>query len=142
MKTVLLASFLLLLLPVNKSPRHYVNGDQPSPAQTPFQVYQAYRAAFEHAQDFTPLRPYLAASVLAQIEAAPLPNHPRLFAMAKEAAAVWQVTLVTDTALSTGDHVLAVQGVDSKDRPLVGSVELRLETDAWKIVRETWRHPQ
>jgi Flp pilus assembly protein TadG len=110
--------------------------------QTPTEVYTAYRAAFEHATDFTPLRPFLAASVLAQVDATPTATRPQLFTAVKATSQVRRITGITETTLVTGDHVLTVQGVDARDQPLLGVVELRREADSWKIVRETWRHPQ
>ncbi len=108
--------------------------------QTPMQMYTAYRAVFEHATDFEGLRSFLSADARAKITALPAADRPAAFTLLKHTAAAWQITLVTDTELSTGGHVLLLMGVDGADRPLRGVVELTREGDAWKIVRETWQH--
>lgn len=106
--------------------------------QTPSQVYLAYREAFPKATSLEALQPYLAAQVAAKAAAVPTAERPTVLATLKTLNTAFQVHVIAEMDTVDGTHVMIVDGVDSGDKPIRGTVEMVKEPAGWKLSKETW----
>src|SRR5215471_11073324 len=79
-------------------------------------VYLAYRAALATAKTMEAVRPYLAASAVAQVDATPAEAKPTLLGTLKQLAAA-NVTVIAETDAGS-THLLIVDGISGDDRPV------------------------
>jgi len=107
-------------------------------AQTPTQVYMAYRAAFDKATKVDDIKPFQSKSVRAQIDATPAGQRDEFFKMMKAMGAMKSVKVAKETVTGTG-ATLSVDAINPGDVKMTCDVTLVKEDGAWKIEGENWK---
>jgi hypothetical protein len=74
---------------------------------------------------------------VAQIEATPAGERPKMFGMLKIMGALTGVKVVKETLTPKG-ATLTVEGIDSDKKKSIGTVEIVKQNGAWKLGSENW----
>lgn len=108
------------------------------PAQTPAEVFLAYRAALARATSYAELLPFMDAKVRGVIEGLQDDQRSGMFELLKKFAGTFTEVSVTRETVTDGTAVLTLAGKDLKDQPATGSVPMTKEADGWKVGTEKW----
>jgi hypothetical protein len=107
-------------------------------AQTPTQVYMAYRAAFDKATKGDDIKPFQSKKVHAEMDAMPAADRGEMFKMIKSMGTMKSVKVVKETLTATG-ATLSVDGINPGNVKMTCEVSLVKEDGAWKIDSEAWK---
>lgn len=107
-------------------------------AQSPTDVFLAYRAALANATSYSELLPFMEAKGRTTIEALPEQQRSGMFDLLKKFAGTFTEVSVTKEAITEDTAVLTLAGKDPKGQPATGTVPLTREPDGWKVGTERW----
>lgn len=107
-------------------------------AQTPTEVFQAYRSTLVKATSFNELLPFMDARGRAMIEALPEAQRAGMFDLMKKFAGTYSDVTVAGEKINGDTAILSLSGRDPKDQPATGSVPMTKEATGWKVGTEKW----
>ena len=107
-------------------------------AQTPSQVYTAYRAAFDKATREDDIKPFQSKKVRDEFDAMPAAQRADMFKMMKAMGTMASVKVVKETLTPTG-ATLSVDAINPSKVKMTCEVTLVKEDGAWKIAHENWQ---
>jgi hypothetical protein len=107
-------------------------------AQTPSQVYMAYRAAFDKATKADDIKAFQSKAVRAQMDATPPADRAEFFKMIKAMSTMASVKVAKETLTPTG-ATLMVDAINPAKVKMTCEVTLVKEDGAWKIDKENWQ---
>ena len=108
------------------------------PAQSPTEVFLAYRAALTRATSYSELLPFMEAQGRATLEALPEQQRTGMFDLLRKFAGTFTEVSVVKETITDDNAVLALAGKDPKGQPATGTVPLSTEADGWKVGTEKW----
>lgn len=106
--------------------------------QSGTEFYLAYKAALDKAIKIEDIYPFMAASRLAEMKAAPAEDRKMMFEMLKTIGTVTGAKVLKETATPTG-ATLDVEGVGADKEKTTGTITLVKEAGAWKVDKENWK---
>ena len=106
-------------------------------AQTPTEVYMAYRAAFDKATRADDIKPFQSKKVRAEMDAMPAADRAEFFKMIKGMGTMASVKVSKETVTATGATLL-VDAVNPAKVKMTCEVTMVREDGALKIANENW----
>ncbi len=110
---------------------------QPAPDKGPGQTYVAYRAAVQKAKAIEDLAPWLAKESRAMIDETPADERPMLFGMLQDMSGAMTDLKIVSEKIDGETAELAVEAT-ADGAKTKGTVTMRKEDGAWRLVTERW----
>jgi hypothetical protein len=136
MMTRLIARFTLPLLALMLAASNVTLAAQA--AQTPTQVYTAYRAAFDKATRSDDIKPFQSRKVRGEMDAMKPADREQFFKMIKGMGTMASVKVTKETLTPGDGAILMVDAVNPGKVNMTCEVTMVKEDGAWKIATENW----
>ena len=107
-------------------------------AQTPTQVFNAYRKALAGAKTYGEVLPFMESKGKSMVESMPAPTQAKMFEMLMKFAGTYSDVAVTKETVTGETAILELSGKDPKGQPATGSVPMLREASGWKVGTEKW----
>ena len=108
-----------------------------SGSETGAQFYMRYRAAFDKAQAFEDIAPFMSSKARKDMESRPADQRKKMFGLAKMLSAVKNPKVLKEEKTAEG-ATLTVEGIDAMQEKTTGTIKLIREGSDWKLDSESW----